>query len=174
LTTTLVPTKVTVNAPTTKTQAIQTSQPVPWGTTEKLGDGLYRTYVANDAQMGSSEEILNALNNYRRSHNSRELSSDQGLCTLALRRAQEQEKLGNLDEHKGLISYMDDPNHWKELNVNAIGENASYGYTLSGVHLIEWVFDSDVEHRTNQLNPDWSLGCAKTAGVTVDIIFGKR
>ena len=69
---------------------------------------------------------------------------------------------------------MADPNHWKELNVTAIGENASYGYVLSGVHLIEWIFDSDIEHRENQLNPNWNLSCAGISGVTVDIIFGKR
>lgn len=174
LTATPTPTKVTLNVPALKTQTIQTSQPVPWGQTEKIGDHLYRVYVANDPAMGAPEEILSALNNYRRSHNAQELISDPALCQLAQRRAAEQGKMGNLDEHKGLIAYMDNPKHWEELNITAIGENASYGYILSGVHLIEWVFDSDEEHRSNQLNPNWSLGCAGTAGVTVDIIFGKR
>lgn len=159
-------------SPTTK--AIQTSQPVPWGTTEKLGPGLYRTYVANDPAMGTPEEILRALNNYRKSHNAGELQTDTSLCQLALRRAQEQDKVSNLDGHKGFSDYMADQNHWKELNVTAIGENASYGYVLSGVHLIEWIFDSDIEHRENQLNPNWNLACAGTSGATVDIIFGKR
>ncbi len=168
---------VTISVPIktiSKQQPIQTSQPVPWGTTEKLGPGLYRTYVANDPTMGTPEEILRALNNYRKSHNTGELRSDAGLCQLAQKRAEEQEKLGNLDSHKGFSDYMADPNHWKELNVTAIGENASYGYVLSGVHLIEWIFDSDIEHRENQLNPNWNLSCAGISGVTVDIIFGKR
>lgn len=124
--------------------------------------------------MGTPAEILQALNSYRRSHNTGEVFSDDKLCSLAQTRAQEQDKLGNLDEHKGLITYMDDPRHWEELNVTSIGENASYGYVLSGVHLIEWVFDSDEEHRSNQLNPNWTLACAGVSRVTVDIIFGKR
>lgn len=174
LTATPAPTKTTLNVPTPKTQTIQTSQPVPWGTTEKLGEGLYRTYVANDPAMGTPAEILQALNSYRRAHNAGYVFSDDKLCSLAQSRAQEQDKLGNLDEHKGLIDYMADQSHWSYLNVTGIGENASYGYVLSGVHLIEWVFDSDEEHRENQLNPDWALACAGVSGVTVDIIFGKR
>lgn len=174
LTATPAPPTVTLNAPAVKTQVIQTTQPVPWGQTEKIGEHLYRTYVGSDPVMGTPEEILSALNNYRRNHNARELSSDPALCQLAQRRAAEQEKLGNLDTHKGLVTYMDNPKHWEELNVTAIGENASYGYILSGVHLIEWVFDSDEEHRSNQLNPNWSLACAGVSGVTVDIIFGRR
>lgn len=146
----------------------------PWGTTEKIGDHIYRAYVGNDPAMGTPGEILAALNAYRKTHGAGELRFDDGLCRLAQLRAQQQDKLGNLDQHQGLIDYMKDDNHWRELNITAIGENASYGYIMSGVHLIEWVFDSDAEHRTNQLNPDWTLACAGVSGVTVDIIFGKR
>ncbi|MBI4099863.1 hypothetical protein HY440_02545 [Candidatus Microgenomates bacterium] len=147
---------------------------VPWGTTEKLGDGLYRTYVGNDSAMGTPAEILTALNVYRKNHGVGEVKSDENICKLALWRAQVQQKLENLDGHQGLKDYMADPKHWQELDVKSIGENASYGYVLSGTHLIEWVFDSDVEHRDNQLNPSWNLACAGTSGVTVDIIFGQR
>ncbi len=153
---------------------VVTTAPVPWGQTEKIGDHLYRTYVGSDPAMGTPDEILTAINNYRHPHGAQEVHRDDGLCKLAQSRAQQQDKLGNLDEHKGLEDYMKDDNHWRELNITAIGENASYGYVLSGVHLIEWVFDSDVEHRSNQLNPQWNLACAGTSGVTVDIIFGKR
>ena len=103
-----------------------------------------------------------------------QLQSDEKICSLANWRAQIQDKARNIDEHKGLIEYMNDPKHWQELSLTAIGENASYGYVLSGVHLIEWVFDADTEHRDNQLNPNWTLACAGISGVTVDIIFGKR
>lgn len=164
---------------TTPTSAIvsiprQPAPNVPWGQTEKLGPGLYRTYVGQDEKMGTPEEILTALNLYRHSHGASELRSDEKLCALSKMRAGQQEKIGTLDSHKGLIDYMNDPNHWRELGVTAIGENASYGYILSGTHLIEWVFDSDSEHRENQLNPSWKLACAGISGVTVDIIFGQR
>lgn len=124
--------------------------------------------------MGTPEEILKALNSYRRVHGTGNLSSDENLCRLAQIRAENQEKISTLDAHKGLIEYMNDPDHWRELNITAIGENASYGYVLSGTHLIEWIFDSDPEHRENQLNPEWNLACAGISGVTVDIVFGKR
>lgn len=152
----------------------QPSPSVPWGTTEKVGDHLYRTFVGQDSVMGTPDEILAALNSYRRNHGISNLQQDENLCHLAMRRAQEQDRISNLDAHKGLIDYMDDPNHWQELNIRAIGENASFGYVLSGVHLIEWVFDADVEHRDNQLNPNWNLACAGVSGTTVDIIFGQR
>lgn len=153
---------------------ITTTKPVPWGTTEKIGEHQYRTFVANDPVMGTPTEILAALNSYRQIHGRADLKSDDGLCRLANTRAQTQNKAATLDAHKGLEDYMKDPKHWEELNVAAIGENASYGYILSGTHLIEWVFDSDEEHKSNQLNPDWNLACAGVAGVTVDILFGKR
>lgn len=124
--------------------------------------------------MSTPAEILIALNSYRKTHGAGELRSDDGLCKLAQMRAEQQKKSGTLDSHKGLVDYMNDENHWKELNITAIGENASYGYVLSGVHLIEWIFDSDEEHKSNQLNPQWNLACAGTSGVTVDIIFGRR
>lgn len=169
----VVPTSALI-APVTPQKYIVTQTPVPWGTTEKIGEHEYRTYVANDPVMGTPTEILAALNSYRKIHGRGEVKSDDNLCKLATWRAQTQDKAGTLDGHKGLEEYMKDPKHWEELNVSAIGENASYGYVLSGTHLIEWVFDSDVEHRDNQLNPNWNLGCAGISGVTVDIIFGHR
>lgn len=155
-------------------QPTQSTVNTPWGTTEKIGEHEYRTYVGNDPAMGSPEEILKALNSYRASHGQGQLQSGSKLCSLALKRAQDQDKMATLDDHKGLIEYMNDPKSWTELNITSIGENASYGYVLSGVHLIEWVFDADAEHRDNQLNPAWNLACAQTFGKTVDIIFGKR
>lgn len=164
----------TLLIPKTQPQAPSPSPSVPWGSTQKVSDHLYRTFVGSDSQMGSPEEILRALNSYRRDHNQGELQSDDKLCALAQQRAEIQNKLGNLDSHQGLEDKMKDPNSWTELGVTSIGENASYGYTLSGVHLIEWVFDADTEHRDNQLNPNWTIACAGTSGVTVDIVFGKR
>lgn len=169
--------KLEKSASTSATLSLPVAPPtpkVPWGTTEKLGPGQYRTYVGNDPKMGTPQEILDALNLYRKNHGVGQVRSDQNICILAQNRAIAQQKLGTLDDHQGLIDYMNDPKHWQELDIKAIGENASYGYILSGTHLIEWVFDSDVEHRDNQLNPKWNLACAATSGVTVDIIFGQR
>lgn len=154
--------------------ALPRNDNIAWGTTDKIGDHIYRTYVGSDSIMGTPEEILNALNVYRKNHGQGQLQSDQKLCDLAQNRAIAQDKLGTLDSHKGLIEYMNNPDSWNQLGVTGIGENASYGYVLSGVHLIEWVFDSDSEHRENQLNPNWTLACAEVFGKTVDIVFGHR
>ncbi len=167
-------TSATVPLPTPPVTNPNPVPKVPWGTTEKLGEGLYRTYVGQDQRMGTPEEILTALNIYRRNHGVGEVRSDNNLCQLATWRAASQQKAGDLDGHQGLKDYMNDPKHWQELDIKAIGENASYGYILSGTHLIEWVFDSDVEHRETQLNPKWNLACAGVASVTVDILFGQR
>ncbi len=147
---------------------------VPWGTTIKIGDHLYRTYVGEDSKMGTLEEILAAINIYRKNHNVGTVRDDENICKLAQQRASTQNGAGSLDSHKGFQDFMNKDGSWQWLDVKSIGENASYGYVLSGTHLIEWVFDSDSEHRENQLNPAWNLACAGVSGVTVDIIFGQR
>ncbi len=178
----IVSTKSATIAALPQTQLIQEKVPakipiqdnIPWGTTEKIGDHLYRTFVANDSHMGTPDEIIAALNKYRRDNGQAPLQKYDRLCPLASKRAIDQQTAGTLDGHKGLEDYMNDENHWKELDITGIGENASYGYILSGTHLIEWVFDSDAEHRGNQLNPSWSLVCPAVSGETVDILFGKK
>lgn len=145
---------------------------IPWGTTEKLDEHVYRTYVKNDEAMGTPDEILAALNNYRRNHRLSGVSSDDGICRLAQMRAEQQKN--DLDVHKGFEEYFKNPAHWQELNITGVGENASIGYVQSGTHLIEWVFDADSEHRNNQLNPQWNLACAGISNTTVNIIFAKR
>ncbi len=157
-------------------QTSQTPHPnIPWGTTEKIADHLYRTYVGQDEKMGTPEEILTALNLYRKNHGlNQTLRSDENLCKLANQRASTQNTAGNLDSHKGLVDFMGKPDSWTWLDIKSIGENASFGYVLSGTHLIEWVFNADEEHRSNQLNPQWNLACAGINNTTVDILFGKR
>lgn len=150
------------------------SPKIPWGTTEKIGDHLYRTYVGQDEKMGTPEEILEALNYYRSNHGRSRLSLDEKLCKFSQIRADEQAKNNNLDSHKGFQDYLDDPKHWEELNFKSLGENASYGYILSGVHLIEWVFDADEEHRSNQLNHNWTHACVAISKTVVNVIFGQR
>ncbi len=159
-----------------KVLAAQTKGPdqpaTTWGKAEKIADHTYRTNVGQDPVLGSTEEIFQALNAYRKNHGRQELKKDDKLCGLATTRAVQQKD--NLDGHQGFKDYFADQSHWQELGVTGIGENSSWNYTLSGVHLIEWVFDADDEHRNNQLNPDWNLGCVGIAGTTVDVIFGKR
>lgn len=171
-----IPTKSLIieNKLSPKSSDLSPSPSVPWGTTIKIGEHLYRTYVGSDEKMGTQEEILIALNNYRKNHNVGPVRVDENICILANRRATEQNKAGSLDSHKGFQDFMTKDGSWQWLDVKSIGENASYGYVLSGTHLIEWVFDSDIEHKENQLNPVWNLACAGISGVTVDIIFGQR
>lgn len=146
----------------------------PWGTTIKIGDHEYRTYVGEDTKMGTSDEILTALNLYRKNHGVGSVRWDENICKFAQQRATAQNNAKNLDGHKGFEDFLSKEANWRWLDVKAAGENASYGYVLSGTHLIEWVFDSDTEHRNNQLNPSWNLACPAVNGVTVDIVFGQR
>lgn len=147
---------------------------LPWGTTEKLQEHIYRTYVGQDPALASPSEILEALNVYRKDHGRQTVSNDNKLCDLAKFRAEQQAKIDNLDEHKGLIEYLNDAKHWEDLGVKGLGENASWGYQLSGTHLIEWVFDADQEHRDNQLNPSWNRACVATSKLLVEILFADK
>lgn len=147
---------------------------IPWGTTEKVADHTYRTYVGQDDKMGTPQEILDALNKYRQQHGQNTLSQDDKLCEIAKWRAEQQAKINNLDGHKGLKDYLEDPKHWEYIDLQAVGENASYGYILTGTHLIEWVFDADEEHRDNQLDPKWNRACAATNGSLVEVMFGRK
>ena len=168
--TVVAPSKVIVPVPTPPVVKDTT----PWGKTIKIGDHEYRTYIGQDDKMGTPAEILTALNIYRKNHGVGTVREDENICKLASKRAAEQNKAGTLDVHKGFAEFLSKEENWQWLDVKAAGENASYGYVLSGTHLIEWVFDSDVEHKSNQLNPNWNLACAGISGVTVDIIFGQR
>lgn len=148
---------------------------IPWGTTEKVGEHTYRTYVGDDEIMSTADELTQALNKYRNTHSVQELVVSDTLCKLADRRINELSAIGGLDSHKGFKDYLAIDSNWDNLpNFKSVGENNSYGYRLTGTHLIEWVFDADEEHRSNQINPKWNRVCVRISDTIVEIIFGQE
>ncbi|MFO0703123.1 MAG: hypothetical protein U0525_00145 [Patescibacteria group bacterium] len=160
---------------TVQTESWSPLPTIPWGTTEKVGDHTYRTYVGDDPVMSTPEELEQAINKYRVTHDLSELPISDPLCRLADYRIKQLEAINGLDSHKGFEDYLDEDENWQNLpRFVSVGENNSYGYQLSGTHLIEWVFDADEEHRSNQLNPKWNRMCTRISGTIVEIVFGQE
>jgi uncharacterized protein YkwD len=148
---------------------------IPWGTTEKVAEHTYRTFVGEDAVMSTEEEFVTALNKYRALHGVQELFVGTDLCTFATMRINQLKVLGKLDAHAGFKEFLAKDENWKTLpRFVALGENNSFGYKQSGTHLIEWIFDADEEHRSNQLNPQWNRVCVRISDTIVEVIFGQE
>ncbi len=148
---------------------------IPWGQTEKLAEHTYRIYVGEDEIMSSVEELHAALNKYRANHGVQELVVSDQLCKIADFRIAQLDAIDGLDAHKGFKDYLSDDKNWENIpRFSSVGENSSYGYILSGTHLIEWVFDADEEHRSNQQNPKWNRVCVRISGTIVEMVFGEE
>lgn len=144
----------------------------PWGVARQIDDVTWRIKVGQDAQMGSPLEILVALNDYRRRYGSSNLTWDSGLANYAKSRAVYFNQIKNLDGHKGFADFLNNQDGFNKLGFNQLGENASYGYRLSGVHLIEWIYAGDEPHNKNQLNSVWNYVGIGVDGTATDLIFG--
>ncbi len=143
-----------------------------WGKLKKIGEHSYTMKVRFDEQMATPEEIFEALNEYRYRHRKEKLLWDQRLADYASKRARYFTSIGRTDEHQGFIDYIKDINNVKSLGFWSLGENSSYGYRLSGVHLIEWIYGSSPEHNSNQLDERWTHVGIGVDGYQTDIIFG--
>lgn len=162
--------------PTPEVVEIQLDQPVDesgeWGKAKQIGEHTWTMKIGMDDTMATANEILEALNSYRRLHGRNTLSWDDKLASYALTRAQYFTQIGDLDEHSGFSEYLKDENNFKALGFWALGENSSYGYRLSGTHLIEWVYAGDKPHDDNQLNSDWTHVGIGVDGYQTNLIFG--
>ncbi|HZJ18431.1 MAG TPA: CAP domain-containing protein [Patescibacteria group bacterium] len=143
-----------------------------WGVSKQISEHTWTMKVGNDQEMAGSQEIMNALNNYRNVHGKGILSWNDGLASFAKSRAEQFNKDGKLDEHAGFNSYFGDPENIRKTGFMKVGENSSVGYKMDGVHIIEWVFAGDAPHDNNQLDLSWSAVGIGVSGAAVDIIFG--
>lgn len=143
----------------------------PWGVAEKVGEHTYSIKVQNDARMGSSEEILNAINDLRIRNGVQILKSDSRLCTYAYERAKYFEAIKSTDEHRGFMDYLNNQDGFEKLGFAILGENSSYGYVMSGVHLVEFVYMQSQEHNKNQLDSRWDRGCVGVYGSATNVLF---
>ena len=143
----------------------------PWGTAVKTGEHTYKIKVNNDEQMGTSDEILSALNALRRRSGSQELKVDPKLCEYANQRAKYFTSIKNIDSHVGFQKFLQEEDGFNKLGYAQLGENSSYGYVMSGVHLIEFVYMQSPTHNKNQLDPKWDRACVGIDGVSTNLIF---
>ncbi len=143
-----------------------------WGVAKQISDKTWIIKVGFDQKMGNAQEIFEALNNYRERHGRNRLIWDDNLAQFALERAKYYTKNGFLDEHKGFNEYVNSESNLRRLGFWLVGENASFGYKLEGVHLIEWVFAGDKPHNDNQLNQNWTHVGIGVDNYQVDIVFG--
>lgn len=143
----------------------------PWGVAKQITEHSWVIKVNNDPAMGTPDEILQALNDLRVRNGAQPLQTDSRLCTYAQKRADYFKSLRGTDEHQGLVDYLQNSDGYSRLGFNWIGENSSYGYVMSGVHLIEFVYNSDPDHSKNQLDPKWDHGCVGVNSPATDLIF---
>jgi len=143
----------------------------PWGVAQKIGEHTYQIKVQNDSVMGTPEEILAALNILRARSSAQPLKSDPRLCQFATSRAEYQNRLGKTDAHAGFVDYLENQDGFQKLGFGHLGENSSFGYILSGTHLIEWVYMRSPEHNANQTDPKWDHACAGVFGLATNIVF---
>ncbi|HVZ67211.1 MAG TPA: CAP domain-containing protein [Patescibacteria group bacterium] len=151
-----------------------TDSPDAWGVAKQINQETWTMKVGQDKDMSDANQILTALNNYRKQKGSGELSWDSKLADFAQKRADTFSSIQGLDGHAGFNSYFSNQDNLKAVGFWGVGENSSYGYKMEAVHLIEWVFAGDAPHDKNQLDPTWTHVGIGVNGLGVDLIFGKN
>ena len=139
-----------------------------------------RTFLPNSsttrstiAQPGfTGEELMQAVNKYRREHGVPELQLHSGLCQLSSRRLGEIINLGDLDNHAGFEAYFND-HEISELSgpaVSNVAENLASGYATAWDTVIGW--DSSPPHRTFLLaDGAYKYGCG-SANLGFAVLIG--
>lgn len=136
----------------------------------------------------SNEEVFNALNSYRATHQVAALQLNDDLCRYAEKRVSDLVAFGGLDNHQGFKEDFADPQHRPELLQNyggsTIGENLAHQFcrnmttgesfiASTGTALIEWCFDSSTKgHREAQLSTTYKNVCVRHADGMYVVTFG--
>lgn len=144
----------------------------PWGVAKQIDEHTWTMKVGDDPAMATTNEILTALNEYRNNHGSQKLTSDLKLNAYAQTRADFFNLNKGLDGHNGFNDFLNNQDGFNKLGFNWLGENASYGYKLNGVHLVEWVYGGDEPHNKNQLDTKWDHIGIGIKNTSTCIIFG--
>ena len=131
--------------------------------------------VKKDDKQATADEILVALNKYRKSNGVGVITRDENLQSYAQSRALKFANDNKLDSHAEFQNLINNENGFEKLGFNALGENSSFGYQLEAIHLIELVYAADKPHDENQKNPLWTHVGIGVSGLATDIIFaGKK
>jgi len=160
----------TIHKKNTTTQPIDDGE--PWGVAKKIGDHTYTIKLGSDERMGTPREIYEALNIYRNQNGSGYLEWNDALSQYAQIRANHFQQIQKTDAHAGLNTYLNNEEGFNKLGFNQVGENSYFGDSLLGVHVIEWLFASSVEHDANQLDKSWSHVGIGVTNSSVNLIFG--
>lgn len=159
--------------PTTSPAEVKSGINQEWGKAKQIDQYTWTIQVKNDSRNATPREIFEALNAYRQKKGRGALAWDDKLAGFAQDRANFFTSQGKLDGHAGFREYMNQDG-FSKLGFNSLGENASFGYTLEGVHLIEWVYAGDKPHDDNQLSSEWSHVGVGVSGTATDLIFGGK
>jgi len=143
----------------------------PWGIANQIGEHTWTMKIAQDPVMATPAEILSALNEYRHRYSSQILTLDSKLVAYAQSRVDYFNQIKNIDSHVGFTNFLEKEDGFNKLGFTYLGENISYGYRLSGVHLIEWIYAGDEPHNKNQLDSKWDHVGIAVKGTATCLIF---
>lgn len=160
------------NIPLSTKPPVISSDTGPWGVSKQINEHTWSIKVGEDNVMATPAELFTALNIYRRRYGSQILNWDQKLADYAQSRAVYINQLKNTDDHQGFIDFLNNRDGFNKLGFTTLGENIMYGYRLSGVHIIEWVYAGDEPHNSNQLDNKWNYVGIGISGLGNSIIFG--
>jgi uncharacterized protein YkwD len=120
----------------------------------------------------TGEQLMQAVNKYRREHGVPELQLHSGLCQLSSRRLGELIDLGQLDNHAGFENYFDN-NEIEDLSgpsLTNVAENLASGYPSAWDTVMGW--DSSPPHRTFLLaDGSYKYGCG-SANLGFAVLIG--
>lgn len=121
--------------------------------------------------MSTADELFDAMNNYRQSHNISTLQKSDLLCGVAQNRANEQVANGGLDGHSGFDKYAQDQNEFSQMGEVLFGGNQPQ----YGVHIVEYGWNRSLTgHKEAIQNPIWQYGCGGIAGYFAVFIFSSK
>ncbi len=143
-----------------------------WGVAKKVDDMTYTIKVGEDERMATPQEILDALNQYRRVNGKSALTWDDKLAGYAQTRAQHFSTIAGTDKHAGFDDYLNNHNGFEALGYRRVGENSYFGGKLNGVHMIEWVFAKSPGHDANQLDDGWTYVGIGVTNNAANLNFG--
>lgn len=147
--------------------------PVPSGgfRREKVDEHTTVTWLPPDDRMSTAEELFTAVNNYRRTHGIAEVARNDTLCSIAQKRADEQQALGTIDGHAGFAKYAQEQREFSYLTEVLFGGQQPQ----SGVHIVEYGWDQSLTgHREAIQDRSMSHGCGGVAGYFAAFIFGMK
>lgn len=150
--------------------ANKSNNQIEWGKTIKIDDRISASYFAPDDHMSTKDELNQAMNIYRQSHEIPILTFDSLLCQIAKTRAGQLEESGKLS-HAGFSDLAQNQNSFYNMAEVIFGASQP----TSGIHIVEWGWDRSLTgHHEAISDPKWNEGCGATAGFFAIFVFGKR